>query len=187
LDIHRGSHVIGNTVFGASLEGDWRGIGWRVEGVHSWLDRADEDSLFWIAGLDYQFDDATLITAEWYDNGRGATHEADLPTILNDPLVIYRLQQQLGRRMLGIGVTKTITPLLQGNYTMLASILQDVYNRPALSTLHQLNFVYSLSNESDLLLSLLVASGKGLVGPSVMRSEFGHLPPSVAVRFRRFF
>jgi hypothetical protein len=179
--------VIGNDVLGASLEGDWRGIGWRIEGVHYRLPQSDERALFWIAGLDYQIDDSTLITAEWYDNSRGATHEADLPEALGDPLVVYRLQQHIGRRVLGIGLTRTITPLLQGSYTMLASLLEDADDNPAISTLHQLNFVYSVSNESDLLLSLLLASGKGLDGQTLPRSEFGQLPPTVTVRFRRYF
>jgi hypothetical protein len=180
-------NVIGNTVLGASLEGEWRGVGWRIEGVHYRVERTDESALFWIAGLDYQFDDSTLVSAEWYDNSRGATHEADLPAMLTDPLVVYRLQQHMGRRVLGIGITRTITPLLQGSYTMLASILEDVHDRPAISTLHQLNLIYSVSNESDLLLSLLLTSGNGLREQSTLRSEFGHLPPSVTVRFRQHF
>jgi hypothetical protein len=89
--------------------------------------------------------------------------------------------------VLGIGLTRTITPLLQGSYTMLASLLEDADDNPAISTLHQLNFVYSVSNESDLLLSLLLASGKGLDGQTLPRSEFGQLPPTVTVRFRRYF
>jgi hypothetical protein len=179
--------VLGNSVIGASFESEWRGIGWRVEGVHYRIDRSDENEIFWIAGLDYQLDDSTLLSLEWYDNSHGATNETELAGILSDPLVQYRLQQHLGRRVLGIGLRRDITPLLVGSYTLLASGLGDANGQLAVSTLHQLNLVYSVSNESDLLLSVLLTSGKGLTGQSGPRSEFGHLPPSVTLRFRQYF
>jgi hypothetical protein len=179
--------VIGNGVIGGSFESEWRGIGWRIEGIHYRVDQSDENEIFWIAGLDYQIDDRTLISLEWYANSHGAANESDLAGIQSDPLVAYRLQQHLGSRVLGLGIRRDITPLILGSYTLLASILKDANGRPAVSTLHQLNFIYSVTNESDLLLSLLLASGKGLTAPSGPRSEFGHLPASITLRFRQYF
>jgi hypothetical protein len=179
--------VIGNRVFGASFESEWRGMGWRIEGVHYNMPRTNEDSVFWIAGVDYQFSDTTLVSAEWHDNSRGATNEADLAGMQSDRLVVYRLQQQLGRSVLGINVKRDLSPLLQASYTMLAGILDDANDRPAASILHQLNFIYSVSNESDLLLSLLYASGKGLDQRDRLRSEFGSLPSSITLRYRHYF
>lgn len=179
--------VIGNNQAGASFETDWAGMGWRIEGVHTRLKQTGEDAFFWIAGVDYQFEEGTLVAAEWYDNSRGATTEAGLAGRQSDQLVAYGLQQHVSRRVLGVSVQRDITPLLKGTYTLLASPLKSPDGKMTTSTLHQLNLVYSVSNESDLLLSLLLANGKGLNQRSEPQSEFGHLPASVTLRWRVYF
>lgn len=183
--------VIGNTVIGASFESSWSGMGWRVEGVRTHFDRpfssTDENSIFWIAGIDYQFENGTLLAAEWYDNSRGANNVSSLSNLQTDSLVLYGLQQHLGRRVLGISVNKDITPLLHGGYTLLASTLEDVDGKLNTSLLHQLNFNYSVSNESDILFSFQFANGRGLNQFSQVQSEFGHLPASMTVRLRYYF
>lgn len=179
--------VIGNDVAGMSLEGDWAGMGWRVEWLHTHLQQPDESTDFWIAGIDYQFENGTLIAVEWYDNGRGATQEASLPVSPTDLLVTYGLQQHLVRRVLGIAVEKDITPLLHGGYTLLISPLNGADGHAATSVLHQFNLSYSVSNESDLLLSLQFANGPGLNQMGESQSEFGHLPMSLTVRLRFYF
>jgi len=180
--------VIGNDVVGASFESDWAGVGWRIEGVRYDLKQTREKSLFWIAGVDYQFSGGTLISAEWYDNSHGATSENSLTGMLSDPLVASGLQQQLGRRVLGLSASKDITPLINTSYKLFASALKDaVGDRTTTSLLHQLSFVYSVSNESDLLLSFLYATGKGLNPQGQPRSEFGHQPAGVTLRFRYYF
>lgn len=179
--------VIGNDVIGASFESDWVGMGWRLEGIHYNLEQTDENTVFWITGVDYQFEDGTLVAAEWYDNNRGSTKEASLVDMQSDLLVVYGLQQHLVRRMLGVTVERDITPLLHGGYTLLVSALKDADGQLTTSMLHQFNFIYSISNESDLLLSLLHANGKGLNQQDEPESEFGHLPVSVAVRLRFYF
>jgi len=180
-------HVIGDDVMGAAFESEWSGLGWRIEGVYYRLEQTDESELFWIAGIDYQFNDGTLIAAEWYDNNRGATDEAPLVAMQSDRLASYGLQPYLSRRVLGISAKKDITPLLNGNYTMLSSALKDTDNHLSASMLHQFNLIYSVSNESDLLLSLLYASGKGLNPMAEPQSEFGHTPTSMTVRLRFYY
>lgn len=179
--------VVGNRVVGAAFESAWGGMGWRLEGVHYTLEQSDEKAFFWIAGVDYMFEDGTLITAEWYDNSRGATTEAELGAMAGDPLVAYGLQQQLGRHILGVSLQRDLTPLLNGGYTLLAGTLRDGDNRRHFSLLQQLNLTYSVSDESDLLFSLLYADGKGLNGADEPQSEFGHLPTSATLRLRFYF
>ena len=99
----------------------------------------------------------------------------------------YGLQQQLGRHVLGMSLNRTMTPLLSGNYLMLASGLKGAGNNTSLSLLHQVSFIYSLSNESDLLFALLIATGKGVSAVGVSQSEFGHAPASAMLRYRRYF
>lgn len=179
--------VIGNNLVGAAFETDWAGIGWRIEGLHSHLQQTDENAVFWIAGLDYQFKDGTLVSAEWYDNSRGATRESALAGLQTDRLVVYGLQPYLGRKVLGLSVQRDITPLLRGNYTLLVSALNDAGSQLATSILHQFNLVYSVSDESDLLLSLLLSQGKGLNSLGDPQSEFGHLPASLTLRWQVYF
>lgn len=179
--------VIGNRVVGAAFESAWGGMGWRAEGVHYTLEQSDEQAFFWIAGIDYMFEDGTLITAEWYDNSRGATSENELGPMSADPLVIYGQQQQLGRRIMGLSLSRDLTPLFKGGYTLLAGALQDADDNYHVSLLHQLHATYSVSNESDLLMSVMLGNGKGLNSVDEPQSEFGHLPVSASLRLRFYF
>lgn len=174
--------ITGNRVIGASFESVWGGIGWRIEGLHYELVEKDEKSLFWIAGIDYQFDDGTVLSAEYFDNSRGATNESELVGSYDDALIASGLQQQLSRQLVGLGLSRDLTPLMSGSYTLLAARLEDTW-----SPLHQLNIVYSVSNESDLLASLLLPAGKGLDSADEPRSEFGHLPAAFTLRLRFYF
>ncbi len=179
--------ISGNSIFGGSFESAWKGLGWRVEGVHYQLRESDEKALFWIAGLDYQFANGTLLSAEYYDNSRGAMNESELLDIYSDELIAVGLQPQLSRQLMGLGLAHDITPLLDGSYTLLTSTLKDNGGNNAWSFLHQLNITYSVSNESDLLASLLIPSGKGLTSPDEPQSEFGHIPLSLSLRLRFYF
>lgn len=182
-----GGSVLGNTVFGGAFESAWSGVGWRLEGAHYSLQDTDESFLFWIAGLEFQFPDGTIIGAEWYDNGHGASTENSLATMVSDPLVAYGLQQQLGRQVLGLMVDRDITPLLHGSYSLFAAAVNDDKDKLAASLLHQLTLSYSVSNESDLLFSLLLADGRGMNGLGEAQSEFGHLPTAMTLRLRFYF
>lgn len=179
--------VIGNPLIGVSLEGDLKGIGWRIEGVRSDLELMNETTLFWIAGIDYQFKNGILLAAEWYNHNGGANSEATLTNLTVNRQLEYGLQQQLARRVFGVVMSKEITPLVQGSYTLLSSVLNNVEDQLTTSLLHQFTAIYSVSNESDLLFSLLYANGKGLNLSGLPQSEFGHLPTSISVRLRFYF
>lgn len=179
--------VIGNRLAGGSFESAWGGMGWRIEGLYYHLKASDENAFFWIGGVDYQFSNGTIVAAEWYDNSRGATREDELGAMADDPLVVYGLQQQLGRQLMGLTLERDITPLLHGSYTLLASSLYDQEGVRHSSLLHQVNFRYSVSDESDLLFSLLAGTGKGLDSADQPQSEFGYLPMSLSLRLRFYF
>ncbi|HEY9148596.1 MAG TPA: hypothetical protein VIQ22_06255 [Gammaproteobacteria bacterium] len=179
--------VLGNYVAGGAFESAWGGMGWRVEGAYYRAGEGERNAHFWIAGVDYQFDNGTLLTAEWYDHSLGATEVVELENVVTEPLFYYGLQQQLGRRVLGLSLARDLTPLVQGSYTLLGSSLRDDDAEQHVSLLHQLNLVYSVSNESDLLLSVLFAGGAGTGLEDEPRSEFGHLPTTLSLRLRFYF
>lgn len=182
-------NVLGNPVLGVAFESGWMGMGWRVEGVQYRLDEFEHHSTarYWIAGVDYQFSDGTLLIAEWYRNSLGAERELQLAELASDPLVGVGIQPYLAREVLGVGLERDLTALLHGSYLLLAEGLDDEAGERQLSLMHQLNFTYSVSNESDLLLSLLWGQGRGLDEAGVPRSDFGHLPPSATLRLRFYF
>lgn len=182
-----GGSVLGNRVIGGAFESAWSGMGWRLEGAYYNLKETDEKFLFWIAGVDYQFDDGTLIAAEWHNNGNGADSQADIATMPFDPLVVHGLQQQLGRQVLGVALERDLNPLLHGSYILLTAPLDDDQGNLGASLLHQFTLTLSLSNESDLLFSLLLSNGKGLNDTGQPQSEFGHLPPALTLRLRLYF
>jgi len=181
--------VIGNRVLGASFESTWAGIGWRLEGVQYNFSKTNEHSLFWIAGIDYQFNDGTLLAAEWYDNSRGADNITALSAINSqtDSFIKYGLQQQLSKNVLGIALSKDMTPLLHGAYTLLASPVKQLDDKMSASLLHQFSLTYSVSNESDILFSYQFANGQGLSSTAKPQSEFGHLAAAMSVRLRFYF
>lgn len=179
--------VIDYQILGASFESSWSGMGWRFEGAHYNDNKTNTDSVFWIAGVDYQLNNGTLITAEWYENSRGAKGVASLTNLQTDNLITYGLQQHLSQHVLGISLSKEITPLLSGGYTLLASPLKDIDSKLTTSLLHQLNFNYSVGNESDLLFVFQFANGRGLNFSAKPQSEFGHTPASMSIRLRFYF
>ncbi|MCK4864480.1 MAG: hypothetical protein KAT06_03555 [Gammaproteobacteria bacterium] len=181
--------IIDKNIIGASFESSWSGMGWRIEGAHYNDSQTNENSLFWIAGVDYQFANDTLLTAEWYENSRGASSVAALSNtnLLTDALIKYGLQQQLSQRVFGLSINKEFTPLLNGAYTLLASPLKDNDGQYNTSLLHQFNLNYSVSNESDILFSLQFANGRGLNALFKPQSEFGHIPTSATIRLRFYF
>lgn len=176
------SQVIGNQVYGGAIETAWQGIGMRLEAVYSHLTEQNEDTLFWVGGFDYQLNEKTTLLFEVYDNSHGATSYKELMTLQSDPLVTYGLQPQLSRHMAGVGITRELTPLWQAGYTLLGSFLTD-----SMSFLHQLNLTYSVSNESDLLISAIMTNGATMNSVEEIQSEFGAIPNSLTARLRFYF
>lgn len=181
-------NIVGNKTAGAAFESAWGGMGWRIEGIfYQTPDQAESPARFWIAGIDYQFSNGSLLSAEYYDNSRGASRESELAGGSNDLLIASGLQQQHSRRLFGLSLGRDITPLLRGQYTLLNSVLREENGEPNWSHLQQFSLNYSLSNESDLLTSVSMGSGKTLNNAGEPRSEFGHIPLSLTLRLRLYF
>lgn len=179
--------VTGHTVLGGSFEGAWGGTGWRVEAAHYRLGRPGGSAWFAIAGVDRQLGDGTVVVAEWHRNTHGARTRRELAAPGPDSPGPAGLRQQLGRDVLGIALERQLTPLLAGSYLLLAAPLEDDNGGTAFSVAHQVGLTYSLGDESDLLLSALLANGKGLGADGGIRSEFGHLPANATARVRLYF
>jgi len=165
------------------------GIGSRIEAVvyepdaslYNSQGKTEERSVQMIAGVDYQtqtdnpLTDGILITLEYLHSGSGAETPSELEPVRQSALVKQGIQPQLSQQVLGLGLSKTLSPLWQGNYTGLFSPLSG-----GASQLHQVSGVYSLSDESDLMLSLLSGFGSEV-------SEFGSVPTSLSARLRLYF
>ena len=174
-------------MLGAGWDSSWHGMGWRVEAAGYDLHQSDSRPLFVIAGVDYRFDNGVLLASEWYHNSAGARRESELVAVQGDAILPVGLRQQLSRDLLGLALDKDLSPLWHGSYLMLSSVLDNAENQLRLSQLHQFNLTYSVSNESELLLSLAVGTGKGLDRYGLPQSEFGHLPVTFTVRWQLYF
>ncbi len=179
--------VLENSVYGTSFESDLRGAGWRIEGVYYDLSDSKDNEWFWIAGVDYQFNNGTLITAEWYNNTLGVRHESSLLTSPIELFELHGLKQHFSQQILGISLNRDMTPLLNANYSLLISPLKNSSGHHEFSALHQFNLVYSVSDESEFVFSLQHTSGTGLDRQKKLTSEFGHLPDSLTLIYRYYF
>jgi len=179
--------VSGDPVFGASIEGEKNSIGLRLEATHHDLPLIDDKGLFIIAGADYKFANGILLITELYYNHFGSSNVNGLSDAQNGWLLNRGLQPHLSRNVVGVSLQKELSPLLSGSYALLTSQLSSDTGDKEYSFLHQLGLKYSLSDESDLLFSLQTGVGKGRNQQGTLRSEFGHIPTSIAVRWSRYF
>jgi hypothetical protein len=183
--------VLDNNTLGVSLESEWQGIGLRFEGVQYEMDIDDERYLFFIAGLDYYFSDyftnGFLLTVEYYQNELGAEKQSELSAQFVNPLLLNGIQQHLGEQVLGLSLNRDVSPLLNMNYSLLGSQLQNIEGSNKSSFLHQINFSYSLANNADFLVSFLMGNGAKLNLLGLPQSEFGHVPDTLSLRLRYYF
>ncbi len=179
--------IIGYQVLGTSFESAWSGMGWRIEGAHYNSTGSNSDFTFVIAGLDYQINNETIITTEWYNNSHGASTVTAITNPAIDLYSKYRLQPQLSQNVFAVSVNRVLSPLINATYSLLVSPLKEINGTINSSVLHQLNLNYSVSDESELLLSLLWGAGRGLTLANKTQSEFGHIPFSLSMRLRFYF
>lgn len=185
--------ILERSILAASFESDWQGLGWRIEAAH--YDDQERDNLnqetslwFWIAGIDYQFSNGSLLSFEWYQNDFGISDAQDIDASLIDvnSFNTRPAQQQLGKQALGVSLAHDISPLLNLQYTGLIGTLKNNQDRQY-SILHQVNLQYSLSNNSDLLFSVLTAQGKEKKDQLDIQSDYGHIPSQATLRLRVYF
>ncbi len=174
-------------IFGAGWESAIGGMGWRLETSVYDLEEADETPVFAVAGVDYRFASEWVAVAEWYYQSTGASTEGELLSFQTDPFIPFTLKQQLARNVLGLALERELSPLWRGSYLLLTSGLEDEEGERHASFLHQINLHYSVSNESELLLSLATGGGKGINSSGAGHSEFGAIPASLTLRWQVYF
>jgi hypothetical protein len=128
-----------------------------------------------------------LFGLELYYNSLGATREDRLALSAAQPTYINGQQKHLAQNVMGVSLTKTLTPLLTGNYNFLVSALEGIDGSNDWSSLHQVLLSYSIADEADALVAFHYGTGKGLNTLGQPRSEFGHVPASLSLRVRYYF
>lgn len=179
---HLAEKLVGFAYEDSLRQGFAEGMGWRIEARLTPAQQAWFSSI----GLDYQFaqgqflPEGLMLTAEWYHHNQGVTTAQQLNLItqqLNTQQLntLYQPQPQLAANVLGVAVSKTLSPLWQGNLTHLTSLITNAH-----SQLLQLSVTYSVSNESDLLIALNHYDGASV-------SEFGSQSDTAVVRLKFYF
>ncbi|MBT3196541.1 MAG: hypothetical protein HN842_01270 [Gammaproteobacteria bacterium] len=182
-----GGNINRHRMVGGSIESSWGESGWWLEGRYARQRESRESAFLWVAGMERRLSEKTLLQLEWYNNNRGASNEQALAAVAQEPLITQGLQLQMSRNLLGVSLNQTLTPLLNGSYTLLASRLESGQKSHHSSLLHQLSLSFSVSDESDLLLSLTRATGQPASTGHHPQSEFGHLPDNLTLRLRLYF
>lgn len=158
-------------IVGGSISGELAGwLGVRAEGHRS--DGLDDNSARrsrFSLGLEHRWENSLMLQVEQYYHGPGATDTKS-----------YDMSQAYpARRYQALGLSYEFTPLLSGQFSI-------VRNQVDHSQLYNMNAVYSLSNESELAISLNVPSGKAPEGITV-NSEFGNYPKMLHIELRAYF
>lgn len=158
---------------GLSLQGelfDWLGL--RAEGHRAEaLDSGNTVNEFTI-GLEHRWANSLFLQIEQFYHGDGAAQ-----------VTHYELLNQkspyLGRRYMATGLSYEFSPLLTGQLSLIRNLIDQSY-------LLAMYFQYSLSDESELAISLNHANGKKN-SITTQQSEYGSLPDSLSIEWRHYF
>lgn len=169
-----GGHVRDARIFGASLQtglGDVFDV--RAEGhiAEPDVDR-DLDSAQWAAGLGYRPNADVDLRVEYYRNGKGATEPMNYNVLLAD-------SPYLGRHYAAAGIVYQWSAVTIFNAVVLGNLDDD-------SGLASFNFVRSLSDESDMDISLSIPYGERS-DTAIIESEYGLYPASISIEWRSYF
>lgn len=156
---------------GGSLSGELFGwLGLRAEGHQlEELDNNQSNLSEYSLGLEHRWQNSLMIQLEQYYHGSGATE-----------VVAYEFgQAYLARRYQALGLSYEFTPLLSGQFSILRNQVDS-------SRLYTMNAIYSLTNESELSVSLSIPDGKPPDG-MIINSEFGAYPKLLNIEIRAYF
>ncbi len=188
----------GEDVAGGSIETAWLDAGWRAEAL-VFRPRAGTElagtelvdtartATYAIVGVDFRFSGGLLLAAEIYHHTLGAQREADLWRVAARTVFREGRMPHLSRSVLGLALEEELTGLLRAGYSLLAAPLKLAGGQTAVSHLHQGTLTYSIGDNAEAVLSLLLGRGKGLDALGRPRSEFGHLPDALFARVQFFF
>ena len=173
-----GGSVRTHRIIGGCLSGelfDWLGI--RTEGHYA---APEQDGISGGAevsvGFEHRFADSLELRLEQFHHGQGyASSEA-----LNQALAAGSLRQgNTGRNYTALGASYEFSPLLFGQAVFIANWSDH-------SQLLSLNGVYSLSDEAELAVTLLLPRGDKIEAGSIA-SEFGLVPVSLVCTLRVYY
>jgi hypothetical protein len=167
-------HIIDKNIIGLALQGelhDWLGI--RLEGHHGFLDNSDSYQQLSI-GLEHRWENTLELRLEFFYNGLGSKNIPDYQITPNTNNGFY-----LARHYSALGGSYEITPLLIAEAVMLSNFNDQ-------SQLLSLNSVYSLSDESEMVINLILPFGNE-PEDGLLKSEFGAYPRSINIEFRSYF
>ncbi|MCF6235107.1 MAG: hypothetical protein L3J70_01815 [Gammaproteobacteria bacterium] len=168
--------VVDKNIIGVALQGElfeWLGI--RFEGHHGdSLYRDLDDYQQFSLGLEYRWESSFELRLELFYNGLGGDNVTDYPAIAQTGNTQY-----LGRYYSALGGSYDITPLLSGQAVIISNFEDD-------SALISLNAIYSLSDESELVINLGIPLGDKPIN-GLLSSELGSYPVSINVEARLFF
>lgn len=156
---------------GGSISGElvgWLGI--RAEGHQlQELDNNNSAHSRYSIGIEHRWQNSLMLQLEQYYHGPGATE-----------VTAYDFSQAYpARRYQALGLSYEFSPLLSGQLSILR-------NQIDASKLYTVNAIYSLTNESELAMSLSIPDGKQPVGTSI-NSEFGAYPKVLNIEIRAYF
>jgi hypothetical protein len=168
--------VNGDDIIGIDFQGelfDWLGV--RGEGHMRFPDEVDQSrDVKFSLGFEHRFENTLTLRLEQFYQGTGVTDNNDYnATILTENTTFY-----LARNYTALGVNYEITSLLFGDAVWL-------FNNDDSSSLLVLYALYSLSDESELVLGLNLALGERPTN-GIINSEFGGYPVSLNVEYRIF-
>ena len=169
-----GGHVRDARIFGASLQtglGDLFDL--RAEGhvAEPDVDR-DLDSAQWAAGLGYRPNSDVELRVEYYRNGDGVTEPVNYNVLQAD-------SPYLGRHYAAAGIVYQWSAVTIFNAIVLGNLDDD-------SGLASINFVRSLTDESDMDISLSIPYGERS-DTAITESEYGLYPASFTIEWRSYF
>lgn len=156
---------------GGSISGEvLGGLGIRAEGHQvEELDNSRSHYSKYSLGLEHRWANSLMVQLEQYYHGPGATE-----------VIAYDFKHAYpARRYLALGISYELTPLLTGQLSVLRNKIDS-------SSLYTLNALYSLTNESEISVSLSVPDGSPPVG-MVVNSEFGAYPTVFNIEIRAYF
>lgn len=167
--------IVGNVrrtrIVGGSISGelfDWLGI--RGEGHRQrQLDSNQYGQSKFTIGFDHRWQNSLMLQLELFYHGPGATEVAQYDLNLAYP----------ARRYQALGLSYEFTPLLSGELSVLRNQVDG-------SRLYTLYTIYSLSNESELEMSLSIPDGQQPDGDTT-HSEFGNYSRVFNIEVRAYF
>lgn len=173
-----GGKVREMNVLGCSFQGEifkWLGI--RSEAHHAFPDLSQYGSWSEICfGMEHRFENSLDMRLEYFYHGGGSD---SIDIYGTSPAVVMGESLYLGKKYAALGAGYEVNPLLNVQLSAITNLVDRSY-------LISLNAVYSLTDESELSMSLGIPQGDG---PEAMalKSEFGSYPKSLNIELRYYF